>query len=277
MTDPQQAIAAVEAQATRHQTPCAEGALTWRRWGKGDDVLLLHGGSGSWLHWLRTIPALAERFSVWAPDLPGMGDSAPPPEPPHFDTYCATVLEGFKALRPGDAPVSLVGFSFGSSIAVRLAASLPAKHLVLSGANFAVQTQRPRRNLISLRRAPDEAARAQALAHNVRVMMIAHEENVDALGLALYDIDTRRRRLQRTAINNLGIIRAELPRLALAGRMAAIAGADDQVIGDGEAAQRAHLAELRPGAPYLGIARAGHWVMHEAAAAYNAALLSHLD
>jgi pimeloyl-ACP methyl ester carboxylesterase len=34
---------------------------------------------------------------------------------------------------------------------------------------------------------------------------------------------------------------------------------------------------LRPGAPYLGIARAGHWVMHEAAAAYNAALLSHLD
>ena len=166
MTDPQQAIAAVEAQATRHQTPCAEGALTWRRWGKGDDVLLLHGGSGSWLHWLRTIPALAERFSVWAPDLPGMGDSAPPPEPPHFDTYCATVLEGFKALRPGDAPVSLVGFSFGSSIAVRLAASLPAKHLVLSGANFAVQTQRPRRNLISLRRAP--AASSAPRMHSAR-------------------------------------------------------------------------------------------------------------
>ena len=36
MTDPQQAIAAAEAQATRHQTPCAEGALTWRRWGKGN-------------------------------------------------------------------------------------------------------------------------------------------------------------------------------------------------------------------------------------------------
>ena len=276
MSDTQRAIEEVQSGATRMETPCGEGRLVWHRWGKGPDVLLLHGGSGSWLHWLRTVLPLAERFAVWTPDLPGMGESAPPPEPPHFDTYCATVLEGFRKLRPGDAPVDLAGFSFGASIAVRLAAGLPTRHLVLSGANFIAMTARPRRDLISLRRAPDEAERARALRHNLRTMMIAHDENVDELALKLYDIDTRRRRLQRTAINNLGILRAEIPSVALAGELRAIAGADDQVIGHAPSVQAAALAELRPGAAYEAIPGAGHWVMHEGADAYNRALLSQL-
>ena len=34
--------------------------MLWHCWGKGEPVLLLHGGSGSWLHWLTTIPLCAE-------------------------------------------------------------------------------------------------------------------------------------------------------------------------------------------------------------------------
>ncbi|MDB5843914.1 MAG: hydrolase-like protein, partial [Polaromonas sp.] len=54
--------------------------MVWRCWGEGAPVVLLHGGSGSWTHWIRNIPTLvACSRQVWAPDLPGFADSASPP------------------------------------------------------------------------------------------------------------------------------------------------------------------------------------------------------
>jgi 2-hydroxy-6-oxonona-2,4-dienedioate hydrolase len=43
-------------------------------------VVLFHGGSGSWTHWVRNIqPLVAAGRQVIAADLPGFGDSASPP------------------------------------------------------------------------------------------------------------------------------------------------------------------------------------------------------
>ena len=50
-----------------------------RRSGRGPDVVLFHGGMGSWKHWTRNIGPLAERFTVHALDHPGYGASAPVP------------------------------------------------------------------------------------------------------------------------------------------------------------------------------------------------------
>jgi pimeloyl-ACP methyl ester carboxylesterase len=277
MKSPEGTIRELESSCQRFETPCGDGRIVWRRWGNGLPLLLLHGGSGSWLHWLPTIPALAPRFTLWVPDLPGMGDSDMPPEPLGFDSYCDILLEGFNTYRPAGDPVDIVSFSFGGPISVRLAASLPVRHLVLSGATFIAMTSRPRRNLVSLRRIADPDERQRALRHNLREMMIAHEDNVDELALRLYDIDTRRRRLPRPAINNLGVIRNELPKLEVQGRICAISGAEDQVIGKGTEAQRAELASLRPDAEYHTIPGAGHWVMYEGAPAYNEALLKLLS
>ena len=43
--------------------------------GNGPPLLLLHGGVGSWNHWTRNIDAFAERFTVYAVDLPAFGKS----------------------------------------------------------------------------------------------------------------------------------------------------------------------------------------------------------
>ena len=78
---------ALLARATRCETPCrtVSGTMVWHLWGQqGFDaslapLLLLHGGSGSWTHWLRNIDALvASGRRVLVPDLPGFGDSAAP-------------------------------------------------------------------------------------------------------------------------------------------------------------------------------------------------------
>jgi pimeloyl-ACP methyl ester carboxylesterase len=46
--------------------------------GHGMPVILLHGYAETSLIWRPIIPALAERFTVIAPDLPGIGDSSIP-------------------------------------------------------------------------------------------------------------------------------------------------------------------------------------------------------
>ena len=44
--------------------------------GHGPTVILLHGYTQTSRMWKPIIPLLAERFTVIAPDLPGIGDSA---------------------------------------------------------------------------------------------------------------------------------------------------------------------------------------------------------
>lgn len=46
--------------------------------GKGEAVVLLHGWPQTWYEWRRIMPALAERYTVIAPDIRGLGDSSKP-------------------------------------------------------------------------------------------------------------------------------------------------------------------------------------------------------
>src|SRR5439155_25324434 len=71
----------IAAEAQRFETPCGEGSMVWRSWGSGPPLVLLHGGYGSWSHWIRNVLPLSRHFRVIAPDLPGLGESATPPAP----------------------------------------------------------------------------------------------------------------------------------------------------------------------------------------------------
>ena len=130
-------VEALRQRAERIETACGDGALVWHRWGPANaaPVLLLRGGSGSWTHWLRNIAALADAGrSVLVPDLPGFGDSAPPPDGHDADVLPGRLELGLQRLI-GDQPVDLVGFSFGGLVAGLWAQARPARvaRLVLVG------------------------------------------------------------------------------------------------------------------------------------------------
>lgn len=63
------------------QTPAALAPLktsvgiAYRLFGKGSPIVLMHGSSGSFLHWQRDIALLSSVATVYTPDLPGFGDS----------------------------------------------------------------------------------------------------------------------------------------------------------------------------------------------------------
>jgi pimeloyl-ACP methyl ester carboxylesterase len=46
--------------------------------GSGPPLVLIHGWPQTWFEWMRVMPALAERYTVIAPDMRGLGDSSRP-------------------------------------------------------------------------------------------------------------------------------------------------------------------------------------------------------
>ncbi|MBC7681334.1 MAG: alpha/beta fold hydrolase, partial [Ferruginibacter sp.] len=141
-------IAHLRARATRHTTPCGDGHTVWRTWGSPGGsqppVLLLHGGSGSWTHWVRNIQSLVDAGrQVWVPDLPGFGDSDLPPDGSDADALPAPLQAGLQQLI-GDTAVDVVGFSFGSMVGGFIAQAYPARvaRLVLVGAPALGMVQR---------------------------------------------------------------------------------------------------------------------------------------
>ena len=112
-------------------------ATNYHRAGSGPVVLLVHGsgpGVSAWANWRLTIPALAERFTVIAPDVVGFGFTDRPEGFEYSLESCAHTCSG-SPTRSGSTPSSLVGNSFGG-LAISMAAHAPhrVERLVLMGA-----------------------------------------------------------------------------------------------------------------------------------------------
>ena len=85
--------------------------------------MLLHGLGSRREIWAPVIPALAERFEVVAPDLPGFGAAPMPPAgtPPGAASLAALVSEFCAGLGPAFARPHVAGNSLGGLIALELA------------------------------------------------------------------------------------------------------------------------------------------------------------
>lgn len=141
-----QDMARLQSQAERITTPCGAGHMVWHAWGSGRPLVLLHGGSGSWTHWLRNIePLVAVGRRVIAADLPGFGDSAVPATGSDADALPEPLQAGLAHIV-GDAAVDVAGFSFGGMTAGLWAQRFPARvaRLVVVGApGLGLFAQRP--------------------------------------------------------------------------------------------------------------------------------------
>ena len=131
-------LAAALAGAQRAVTALDGVHTVWHLWGKSDrpTVVLLHGGSGSWTHWVRNIaPLMGAGFRVLVPDLPGFGDSDLPPGCSDVPDLPRHLHAGLQQLAQ-QGPVQIVGFSFGGMTAALWLAEFPddAQQLVLVGA-----------------------------------------------------------------------------------------------------------------------------------------------
>lgn len=105
--------------------------------GKGSPILMIHGsgpGVSAWANWRLSLPALAQRARVIAPDMVGFGFSDRPAGHRYtMDNWVAQAVGVLDALDIERA--DLVGNSFGGGLALALAIRHPqrVRRLVLMG------------------------------------------------------------------------------------------------------------------------------------------------
>jgi 2-hydroxy-6-oxonona-2,4-dienedioate hydrolase len=263
-------VAGIAAEAERVETPCGDGAMVWRMWGAGPPLVLLHGGYGSWTHWIRNVLPLARQFRVIAPDLPGLGESATPPEPWTAEGLAAIIVAGVGRILPGE-PLHLAGFSFGGVIGGHVAAELGdrVRGFTVVGSNGLGIERSP----TPLRRVPAEAGEEEEFAthrYNLNQLMIADPDNIDELALYLQQTNHARARMRSRRFSRSNALAAALPKVTA--RL-------DGIWGERDATAYPHLDErarvlrsFQPGARFAVVPGAGHWVPYEAADRFNALL-----
>jgi pimeloyl-ACP methyl ester carboxylesterase len=93
--------------------------------GHGPAVILLHGYAETSRMWRPLIPQLAEKFTVVAPDLPGIGDSDIPKDGLDMKTAAVRIHDLAKSL--GITKARVVGHDIGLMVAYAYAAQFPSE------------------------------------------------------------------------------------------------------------------------------------------------------
>lgn len=93
--------------------------------GDGAPLILLHGYAETSRMWRPIMPMLAERFTVIAPDLPGIGDSAIPASGLDMKTSAVRIHGLARSL--GVEKARVVGHDIGLMVAYAYAAQFPAE------------------------------------------------------------------------------------------------------------------------------------------------------
>lgn len=261
-------VRGVAAEARRVETPCGDGHMIWHVWGDGPPLALLHGGYGSWTHWIRNVIPLSRAFTVAAPDLPGLGESATPPEPHTAEGLARIVVEGLDIVFRGQSGLHIAGFSFGGVLGGHVAAQLGdrVRTFTIVGSNGLGLVRQP----TALRRLPEGASDAEALAvarHNLAALMIADRGKIDELAVYIQAQNAPRGRVKSRRFSRADTLARALP---------LIKARVDGIWGERDATAYPHLYDraralrnIQPGARFEVIPGAGHWVQYEAADKFN--------
>ena len=258
----------VAAEAERLETPCGAGAMVWRRWGVGPPLVLFHGGYGAWSHWIRNVLPLAREFTVLAPDLPGLGESATPPEPHSAEGLAQILAQGLERLLPRGEEFHLAGFSFGGVLGGHVAAAMGERvhGFTLVGSNGLGIVRQP----TELERVRPHMSEAEKLAlhrHNLGVLMIHDRAKIDELAVYLQSTNAPRGRVKSRRFSRGDTLALALPRVKA--RLSGIWGGRDATAWPYIEERARVLRGMQPAARFEVIADAGHWVQYEAAERFN--------
>ncbi|MGW6424871.1 alpha/beta fold hydrolase [Nocardia sp. NPDC055053] len=110
----------------RHEFADVDGVrMHYVTGGSGSPVVLIHGWPQTWYGWWQIMPALAEQHTVYAVDLPGLGDSSGSPSG-YSKATLARYVHTLVADRLGVRDAQIVGHDFGAAVAFHYASQFPA-------------------------------------------------------------------------------------------------------------------------------------------------------
>ena len=271
----------LEAESTTRWFPCGEGQIPLRHWASeassSDTVVLLHGGSGSWLHWFRNISALRSHFEVTAVDLPGLGDAAMCPVESDAHSAAAVTRDALQAAIEGS--FHIVAFSWGCTITALMLSTIESqlKSVLLTGPASVGNLPRRLQMKPLIKRTPD-MSRAEVLAiqrENLSRLMIHDNNRIDDLAVLIQDLNTTRARFSspqyaRATLVSEGLLGSSVPLYVLYGEYDAPAYPELE-------ARREVFTTIRPDVRFELIDGAGHWLQYEQPELFNSRCIDWLS
>jgi pimeloyl-ACP methyl ester carboxylesterase len=264
------------------ETPFRQTAngTAYRSFGAGEPLVLMHGGAGSWEHWVRNVDVLAAAFQVIAIDQPSYGDSTRVEWEISNEDYLAVVADAVTEACANAPRIHLAGFSFGGLIAAATALALGHRAASLSmtgGAGYGPPKGRgftldSRRRLTErLGRTPNALELRAMHADNLAKLMLWDPSKIDD-----WAIDMQFRNVERTRFDSRRLSWADdTPRL-----IGELSCPVKVIYGEHDAAAIPSIAErfemcraTRPDVQTHIIPACGHWAMYETPDTVNALLL----
>jgi len=264
--------------ATRLETSAPGGGVVWHEWGAGSPLVLLHGGSGSWTHWVHTIPAFSDKYRVLAADTPGLGESPTPEDPHSIENVAAIISAGLDQLIPGNAPFVVAGFSFGGFCAARLAitqARRMERLIIVGSPPFGLGHINPANDVEPFKQTWSFDEATSVHRKNLSLLMLADPAKVDALALRIHHDNLKRARLRTRKLARTNALADDLPDVPCT--VHGIWGEKDVTVYPSmDEVQRLFL-ETGPGATFDILPDTGHWAAYETPGLFNDLLRKRLQ
>ena len=274
-------ISKFEEKSKKIFTKTPDTNICWRVWGTGKPTIFLHGGYGSWKHWIKQIYFFSKNYTLFIPDMPGFGDSDDLTKPHTPDKIAKNLMDGFLKINPiTNQKINVVGFSFGGLIAGHLSyqfskSNIVPEKIVLVGPGGLGAKRGPMQEMV--RRTP-EMSKAQILeAHkkNLGILMFANPSNIDDLSLYIQLQNTKHHRTKSRPISATDTLTKILSKQKTP--LYVLWGEKDSTVGPYLEDRMIILRNVNPDVRFHVELNSGHWIMYETAERFNEILRNILN
>ena len=265
-------LSAIEKNCNKVLIKSKDSKVCWRSWGKGKPLILLHGGYGSWAHWIKQAIPFSKNYNVLIPDMPGFGESEDLTLPHTPEKISANIAETLlKLISPEETPI-ICGFSFGGLIAGHLSYNLierglnPEK-LILVGPGGLGAKRGEMRNMIPRHSKMSEEEIYQAHKINLEILMMHDATKVDDWSVHIQKQNTDSHRIKSRPISSTDTLakileKQDVPLFLLWGEKDASVGV---YLEDRMSILRDINSKVRFHVEY----NLGHWIMYENDVIFN--------
>ena len=243
-----------------------DSKICWRIWGKGNPIIFLHGGYGSWAHWIKQVLPFSKNHRVLVPDMPGFGESDDLSLPHSPEKIASNLADTLEDLISVEDKLIICGFSFGGLISGHLSYELiqrkfRPKKLILVGPGGLGAKRGDMETMIARHSKMSEEEIYNAHQTNLKILMMHNSQKVDNFSVHIQKQNTDAHRIKSRPISATDTLTKILEKQDVP--LFVVWGEKDASVGVYLEDRMAILRKVNKNVRFHVEFNIGHWIMYE--------------